>query len=244
MLHVTRLLRPYRAATSCYASDSQGVALGWNCSTPSAFKRAMRTLSVVLLLVAGRALAAEPNTLSQREIDDGWILLFDGQTDVGWKATAAANWKVADGVISVSAGEKGLLCTASEFADYVLAVDFRAPKGTNSGIFLRTPLVPTNPAGDCYELNIADPSVSPFSTGSFVNRQKAEGAHDTTHWRTFTVNAQGGRFTVAIDGRRVLDYTDPKPLGRGRIGLQFNSGPVEFRNVKLKPLGPKSTATR
>jgi hypothetical protein len=38
----------------------------------------------------------------------------------------------------------------------------------------------------------------------------------------------------------VLDYTDPKPLGRGFIGLQLNSGKVEFRNVKLKPLGMKS----
>ncbi len=37
-------------------------------------------------------------------------------------------------------------------------------------------------------------------------------------------------------GARLLD---PKPLGRGCIGLQFNSGLVEFRNVKLKPLGLK-----
>ena len=33
-----------------------------------------------------------------------------------------------------------------------------------------------------------------------------------------------------------LDNTDPRPVGRGRIGLQLNSGPVEFRNIKLKPL--------
>ena len=38
----------------------------------------------------------------------------------------------------------------------------------------------------------------------------------------------------------MLDYTDPKPLGRGYIGLQFRSGKIEFRNVKLKPLGMKS----
>ena len=42
---------------------------------------------------------------------------------------------------------------------------------------------------------------------------------------------------VKLDGRQVLDYTDEKPLGRGRIGLQFNEGKVEFKNVKLKPLG-------
>jgi hypothetical protein len=103
-------------------------------------------------------------------------------------------------------------------------------------VFLRTPLEPKDPATDCYELNIADPSVSPFPTGSFVGREKATGTHDTTEWRTFTVKAEGGHFTVAIDTEQILDYEDPQPLGRGFIGLQFNQGKVEFRNVKLKPL--------
>src|SRR5690606_20462972 len=137
-----------------------------------------------------------------------------------------ANWKVADGVISVDGGTKGLLHTTSPFADFELKCDFRAPKGTNSGIFLRTPAVPTDPAADCYELNIADEAVSPCPTGSFVNRLKATGAHDTTEWRTFHVVAQGGHFTVAIDGTQVLDYSDPKPIARGLIGLQFNQGKV------------------
>jgi hypothetical protein len=139
-------------------------------------------------------------------------------------------------VISASEGEKGLLCTTSEFADYVLKIDFRAAAQTNSGVFLRTPAVPTDPAKDCYELNIAAAAVSPFSTGSFVNRHKAEGTYDATDWRTFTVKAEGAHFTVEVDGQAALDYLDPKPLARGSIGLQFNSGPVEFRNIKLKPL--------
>jgi len=41
-------------------------------------------------------------------------LLFDGETDYGWQAASKANWKVADGVISVSSGEMGLLHTTSE----------------------------------------------------------------------------------------------------------------------------------
>ncbi len=37
----------------------------------------------------------------------------------------------------------------------MLHVEFKAAKRTNSGVFLRTPLKPTDPAKDCYELNIA-----------------------------------------------------------------------------------------
>lgn len=201
--------------------------------------RAVSFFAAIVCLAITPLSAAEPvpNTLTPEEINDGWILLFDGETDFGWQAGSKANWRVAEGVISVSEGEKGLLATTSEFADYDLKVDFRAPAETNSGVFLRTPLVPTDPTKDCYELNIATEKVSPFPTGSFVGRRKATGAFDTSTWRTFTVRAEKGHFTVAVDGQQVLDYTDPAPIGRGRIGLQFNSGKVEFRNVKLKPLG-------
>lgn len=181
-----------------------------------------------------------PNTLSADELDDGWILLFDGETQFGWKPTSDANWQVADGAISVDSGTPGLLHTTTQFGDFVLKVDFRAPRGTNSGIFLRAPADPTDPAVDCYELNIADEKVSPFPTGSFVRREKAKSTRETDAWRTFTVKAAGGHFTVALDGRRVLDYIDPRPPGRGYIGLQFNTGQVEFRNVKLKPLALES----
>ncbi len=201
----------------------------------------LRLLPVLLLLFTGlSALAAEPNTLTADELNDGWILLFDGQTDYGWKAGSKANWKVADGVISVSSGEKGLLHTTTPFADFEFKVDFRAPAETNSGIFLRTPAVPKDPAADCYELNIAEPAVSPFPTGSFVNRQKSTGAARPGQWQTFTVKAEGGHFNVHLDQQQVLDYVDPKPIARGLIGLQYNSGPVEFRNIKLKPLSLKS----
>ncbi|NQU20745.1 MAG: DUF1080 domain-containing protein [Candidatus Nealsonbacteria bacterium] len=175
-------------------------------------------------------------TLSDEELADGWILLFDGETLFGWKQASKANWKVADGVISVSEGEQGLLHTTSQFADYRLKVDFRSAQRTNSGIFLRTSPAPADVTGKCYELNIAGAD-NPFPTGSFVQRQKAEGEHQSTDWQTYDVTAQGGHFTVKLDGKLVLDYTDPKPLGRGFIGLQLNSGKVEFRNVKLKPLG-------
>jgi hypothetical protein len=206
--------------------------------------RCTRILLPLVSFVLGLAVSSnssadeQPNALSRAEIADGWILLFDGKTDFGWKAATKANWKVADGMISVSEGEKGLLCTTSEFGDYVLKVDFRADKNTNSGIFLRTAAQPTNPAADCYELNIA-PDDNPFPTGGFVARKKSEGGHTTGDWQSFEVTTEGSHFQIKLDGKLVLDYTDPKPLPRGLIGLQLNSGPVAFRNIKLKPLGLK-----
>jgi hypothetical protein len=180
---------------------------------------------------------AKHNQLTAEELAAGWISLFDGETLFGWRPESKANWSVKEGAILVSSGEPGLLRTTSQFADYELKVDFRAAKGTNSGVFLRTaPKLDANGVTtQCYELNIAPPD-NPFPTGSFVGRKKASEVSESDDWRTFHVVAQGAKFTVQLDGEEVLAYEDPKPLGRGFIGLQLNSGAVEFRNVKLKPL--------
>ena len=76
-----------------------------------------------------------------------------------------------DGEIRTSGEKPGFLMTTTEWAEYLLHVEFKAAARTNSGVFLQTPLAPTDPARDCYELNIA-PADNPFPTGSFVGRQK------------------------------------------------------------------------
>lgn len=198
----------------------------------------LATLLFLGLPAAGQtARAADANRLTPEELADGWVLLFDGETKFGWVATSDADWKVADGVISVGQGKQGLLRTTSPFSDYLLQVDFRNPNGTNSGVFLRSAAEPKDPATDCYELNIAAESISPFPTGSFVARKKGANRGETPDWRTYVIRAEGPRFSAQLDGKQVIEYTDPKPLLRGFIGLQFNTGKIEFRNIKLKPLG-------
>ncbi len=182
---------------------------------------------------------AAPKTLPEGELADGWISLFDGQSLFGWKAAGDADWRVEDGTIVVGTGKKCLLCTTSQFSDYVLRVAFRWTPSTNSGIFLHTPPDPQDPASDCYELNIAGPE-NPFSTGSLVFRKKAEIEPVSEDWHSYEVTLDGADILVRLDGQEIVQYTDPQPLKRGHIGLQFNEGKVAFRNVRLKPLGTTS----
>ncbi len=186
---------------------------------------------------ARRVWGAEANTLSAGELSEGWVLLFDGQTLFGWRAASRADWSVRDGAITVERGEPGLLHTTSQFGNYQLKLDFRAQPGADSGVFLHTSPRPMDVTSRCYEVNIAAPQKSPFPNGSLVQRKKASPVSLDSDWHTFDITANGGRFVVKLDGQTVLDYTDPKPLGRGFIGLEFNTGKVEFRNIKLRPLG-------
>jgi len=192
-----------------------------------------------LLLLITSASPAIGEVIAPKQAAEGWIALFDGETLFGWQPTSDANWRVENGEIRVDAGKEGWLMTTSEFADYELHVEFKAPATTNSGVFLRTALDPKDPTKDCYEVNIA-PADNPFPTGSIVGRLKGEPASaGGENWHTLEVVAQGSDITVSVDARKVASLRDPHPISRGHIGLQFREGSVAFRNIRLKPLGLK-----
>lgn len=230
--------------------------------------RAYHVALLAFLLVAPSLAAdaenAKPNQLTAEQIAEGWIKLFDGETLFGWTPTGKANWKVEEGAIAVSEGDEGFLMTNSEFGDYEMHVEFKAPATTNSGVFLRTPLKPTDPAKDCIELNIA-PKENPFPTASLVGRLKVSTEPESYRlddpnqtvkrlggpgravdpwsdgWHAFDLVVEGSKVQIKLDGVLLTTYianNDSVPP-RGRIGLQFREGPVAFRNIRLKPLGLK-----
>ena len=178
--------------------------------------------------------------LTANDVAQGWIALFDGETLYGWKPQqdTHTDWQVNEGTIQASRGDASLLRTTSQFDDFELRLEFKCPNSTNSGVFLRTSPQPKNPAGDCYELNIADGN-NPFPTGSLVARQKVEPGQPVVEpgWNQMHVMARSNRITASINGVQVMDYVDKRPLGKGYIGLQFNSGPIAFRKIHLKPIG-------
>jgi hypothetical protein len=203
----------------------------------SIFLASLIALAIVSFSVAA---SAADNTLTEEERAEGWLLLFDGESLFGWKAHSEVDWTVVQGEIKATKGEVGLLCTTSNWANYQMKVDFQAPVETNSGVFLRTPPVASRDdvVTKCYELNIA-PSDNPFPTGSLVARKKVEKNFDSKAWRQFDITVQGDHVTVKCDGETTVDYKDPKPVPSGLIGLQFNTGAVSFKNVKVRPLGLK-----
>lgn len=178
--------------------------------------------------------------LTQNQVFDGWISLFDGSSLFGWKPASDANWSVEAGEIRVSEGERGLLRTTTQFDDFEMTLDFKTSARANSGIFLRTSPNPKDVLRDCYELNIAHPLDHEFPSGSLVGRAKCELDVKDGQWHQFRILADGPKIQVWLDDEKAVDYVDPNPLGRGYIGLQLNSGPAAFRNIAIKPLNTKS----
>lgn len=195
----------------------------------------MRPVLIAFLAASTCFAQAAPNTLTQKEIDEGWILLFDGESLFGWQPQGTAEWMVENGAITTRPGPYGWLRSNSQFADYVLKLEFRACENCNSGVFLRSATT-GEPHVTGYELQIWTGNQK-FPTGSLVNHAATmKGKFKGDVWNQYEVTVQGDRFLIKLNGKTVLDARDGKSK-IGHIGLQSNKDKIEFRNMKLKPLG-------
>ena len=88
----------------------------------------------------------EVNTLSEKEKEEGWRLLFDGRSTKGWRGVFKENipehgWKVMDNTLSVNipydstAPRAGDIITIEQYGDFDLKWEWRLiNKGDNSGL--------------------------------------------------------------------------------------------------------------
>ncbi len=86
-----------------------------------------------------------PNTLTEQEKQNGWILLFDGKTSKGWRgfkkdAFPEFGWTIVDGALMVKysgkgeEGHAGDIITEKQYDNFHLKVDWKISPGGNSGI--------------------------------------------------------------------------------------------------------------
>ena len=85
------------------------------------------------------------NTFSEKEKQDGWKLLWDGQSSEGWRGARMDHfpekgWVIDDGILKVmrsgggEAAYGGDIVTKKKYKNFILKVDFRITEGANSGI--------------------------------------------------------------------------------------------------------------
>lgn len=198
----------------------------------------------------------------------GFLPLFNGKNLAGWKGLVAdppkragmtaaelrkaqleadadmrAHWRVLDGVLAFD-GKGHSLCTARDFADFEMYVDWKIePKG-DSGIYLR----------GSPQVQIWDETQSPDGSGGLYNNQKNPSKPMTRadrpvgEWNSFFIRMTGERVTVKLNGVLVTDdavmenyWERAKPIfPSGQIELQAHSTPLLFKNIFIRELPPGS----
>ena len=158
----------------------------------------------------------------------------------GWQATSKDNqWVVKDGVLT-SPRSGSNIRTEKTFNDFKLHIEFRYPKESNSGVYLR----------GRYEIQIEDNiGMEPMSLylggiygfiDPWLNMAKAPG-----EWQSFDVELVGRMVTVIANGTTVIykqeipgvtgGALDSKEGEPGPLMMQGDHGPIEYRNIILTP---------
>lgn len=169
------------------------------------------------------------------------IELFNGKDLTGWRTEGGtSHWTVVKGVLTSTASGANLVTTRT-FGDFKLHVEFRYPKGGNSGVYLR----------GRYEAQIEDtpPHEFPWPVdigGIYGFLPPTENAATGAgKWQVYDITLVGRRVTVVLNGKTIIaDRNIPGITGGaldsdegapGPILLQGDHLPIEYRNIRLTP---------
>ncbi len=170
------------------------------------------------------------------------IEIFNGNDLSGWRAIPASrtsNWAAVDGVL-LNSDSGANIQTERSFRDFKLSLEYRIPKGSNSGIYLR----------GRYETQVMDDFGSdPNSRGNggvygyitpTENASKPAG-----EWNRLEAVLIGYRVTITLNGRTVIDgklidgitggALDSREGEPGPLMIQGDHGSVEYRNIVVTP---------
>ncbi len=215
-------------------------------------------LSLILLSGLSRASADTPQ---------GFTPLFNGKDLTGWKglvkdpparakmspeelakAQEAADksmnehWKAEEGII-VFDGKGENLCTAKDYGDFELLVDWKIEKAGDSGIYLRG-----SPQVQIWE--------DPVGSGGLYNNEKnpskptKRADKAVGEWNTFRIRMVGENVTVHLNGELVTDnvlmenyWERVRPIySTGAIELQNHGNKLYFRNIYVREI-PRTEET-
>jgi Domain of Unknown Function (DUF1080) len=163
--------------------------------------------------------------------------LFNGNSLDGWHALGANQWKAEGGVLKSDKSGANLV-TDKKFKDFKLHIEFRYPKGSNSGVYLR----------GRYEVQVIDSKGMEPLKGllgaiyGFIAPSEMV-AKDPGEWQTYDITLVGRMVTVIGNGKTIicnqeipgvtggaLDSNEGEP---GPILIQGDHGPVDYRNIVI-----------
>jgi hypothetical protein len=222
----------------------------------------------VLATVAYSDQAADPNQRPLNQPPKGFAALFNGRDLTGWKGLVGspvtrgkmtpqelskeqtkanevmqAHWKAVDGVLCFD-GRGESLCTAKDYGDFEILVDWKIEKGGDSGIYLR----------GSPQVQIWDPANrivgAEVGSGGLYNNKKGPSKplkladKPIGQWNTFRIIMIGDLVTVYLNDVLVVDnvvmenyWERDKPIYPvGQIELQSHNSPLYFRNIFIREI--------
>lgn len=168
-----------------------------------------------------------------------WRVLFNGKDLTGWRANNdPESFTVKDGVLRLQAPGKfraHLFYVGNrqeefeKFKNFELEATVRAEPDSNSGIFVHTDMSYRDAAKHLakgYEVQLNSSAKEKRKTGSLYAVEDLDTSPvEETKWFKVRIVVKDKRITIALDGRQVIDYTEPPGVKRPpeRAGRLFSN---------------------
>ncbi|WP_167604822.1 family 16 glycoside hydrolase [Maribellus sediminis] len=198
--------------------------------------------------------------LTQEEINEGFVTLFNGKNLDGWQGNLT-DYYAENGILVVNPkmGGHGNLFTENEYSDFVFRFEFKLTPGANNGLGIRAPL-----EGDAayvgMELQILDNTAPIYANlhdyqyhGSVYGVIPAKRGYlnPVGDWNYEEVTVKGSKIKIVLNGVTIvdgdikeaskngtLDGNNHPGLKRdkGYIGFLGHGSELYFRNIRIKDL--------
>lgn len=183
-------------------------------------------LSLIFFTFMYSANAQSPNTLTEDEKNDGWMLLFDGETTEHWRGYnqdgfPAETWHIEEDALVFRPSESAQgtdIITKKKFKDFILKLEWQIEEGGNSGIFY---YVLEQPDQTIYwsglEVQILDNENHPDANMGVNGNRKAGSLYDLIpaepqnanpygEWNSVQIISQGAKVEHWQNGEKVLEF--------------------------------------
>jgi hypothetical protein len=179
--------------------------------------------------------------------------LMDGKTFSGWKIAEenTNTFRIEDGAFVANGSVCHLYYVGDEqpFKNFHLKVDVMTDKSSNGGIYFHTKYQTKSWPKAGFECQVNNTQGDWKKTGSLYDVVNVSQSLATDNqWWTQEIIVEGNKVTVKVDGKIVLQYTEPpgaqsgKDFGRkldeGTFALQGHDpkSVVRYKNIRVKRL--------
>jgi 3-keto-disaccharide hydrolase len=176
----------------------------------------MRSFPAFLVFLAALPLhAADPNTLSEAEVAEGWQLLFDGKSTAHWRALGKADfprtgWGITNGcLVKLARISGGHIITREKFTDFDFQWEWRIATNGNNGVKYFITEKPNYPGHEYQLIDDNRTRDQKSSTGSFYTilaPTKDKPLNSPGQWNQSRIRVQGDHVEHWLNGKKVVEY--------------------------------------
>ncbi len=168
--------------------------------------------------------AEKQNVLSVQEKQDGWKLLFDGQSLAGWKnynEPGISKWSVENGCLSASgtgSDSTGYINTEKQYDNFELNFEWKISKGGNSGVIyhvmegkkFRTPYV-TGPEYQVlddvnFPMKLEDWQLAGADYAMHIADAKTKKLSQVGDWNSSKIIVNNGHVEHWLNGAKIVEF--------------------------------------